>query len=72
MKKRSFTNITINDGTKHSINISENGLYIDDKLSAKSPSLIIPINSFDFADNLTLIIGKQDNEMPSFDVSEFF
>ncbi|VDK78277.1 unnamed protein product [Litomosoides sigmodontis] len=67
MKKQNFTNATVNDGTKHTINISQNGLLIDGKLSTKNPSLIIPIDAFDFTDNLTLRIGKKGEEMPSFD-----
>uniref|UniRef100_A0A8R1XQU3 Uncharacterized protein n=1 Tax=Onchocerca volvulus TaxID=6282 RepID=A0A8R1XQU3_ONCVO len=66
MKKRS-TNLAINDGVMHTIDINQNGLYFDGTLSDKNSSLSLPMNMFDFSDNFTLVIGQQNDEMPSFD-----
>lgn len=70
MKKRS-TNLVVNDGIMRTIDINQSGLYIDGKLSAKNSAFLLPMDMFDFADNFTLVIGQRNDEIPSFDVSEF-
>uniref|UniRef100_A0A158Q8R8 Neurogenic locus Notch protein n=1 Tax=Elaeophora elaphi TaxID=1147741 RepID=A0A158Q8R8_9BILA len=69
MERQSFTNLIVSNGAKHSININQNGLYINDKLSvsAKNSSMIPLMNAFDFANNFILVIGRHNEEMPSFD-----
>ncbi|KAM3727370.1 Uncharacterized protein ACO02O_04038 [Dirofilaria immitis] len=64
--KRS-TNLIVNDGKMHIIDINERGLYIDGKHNDKNSSLSLSMNIFDFNDNFSLIIGKRNDEMPSFD-----
>ncbi|VDN06462.1 unnamed protein product [Thelazia callipaeda] len=65
--KKQSANIMVNDGILHKIAVTHNGIYIDGKIANKKSLLPLLTSSLNLNENITLIIGRRNDEMLSFE-----